>query len=100
MFNKYIEVIKLSQVLADKAKHFANNVVKTTDYSDANQCDQEKVIYDHFISKLGEEAVRMLLTEMGYSVRGPDYTIYPKFKKAGTQICMLEIWAWQSRPKA
>ncbi len=82
MFYQYIEVVELEKGLADNAKRFAQAVVETTDYSDANQCNREKVIYDHFIRKLGEEAVKKLLTDMGYAVQGPDYTIYPKFKKS------------------
>jgi hypothetical protein len=82
MFNQYIEVVELEKELADNAKRFAQAVVETTDYSDANQGNREKVIHDHFISKLGEEAVKKLLTDLGYAVRGPDYTIYPKFKKS------------------
>ncbi|MBS1781591.1 MAG: hypothetical protein JSS78_00845 [Bacteroidetes bacterium] len=58
-----------------RAAQFAKQVCGTTNYSDANQLALSKIQDDHFISKLGEEAVKIILEPMG-KVQGPDYSIY------------------------
>ena len=65
-----------------KAKQFGEAVVSTIDYKDSNQSNLEKIRDDHFISKLGEEAVKKLMEERGDTVIGPDYTIYDAKKKS------------------
>ena len=40
----------------------------------------KKIKDDHFVSKMGEEACKMVLSEF-CSVTGPDYTIYAADKK-------------------
>jgi hypothetical protein len=65
-----------------KAKKFAENVVGTVDYTDSNQSIKSKIQDDHFISKLGEEAVKKVFEERGSKVIGPDYTIYDGKKKS------------------
>lgn len=64
-----------------KATRFAERVVGTIGtpgigYSDANQTDLEKIKHDHYVSKLGEEAVAAVFRKLGRKVRGPDYEIY------------------------
>lgn len=63
-------------------KHgFAKEVVATTDYSDSNQRSRNKIQVDHFISKLGEEAAKDVLSKFG-DVVGPDYNIYQPEEKS------------------
>ncbi len=69
-------VIRLSPELIDKAKEFAKQVVGTVNYRDSNQSNMQKIQNDHFISKLGEEAVRLVFERYDKTVVGPDYTIY------------------------
>ena len=59
-----------------KAKNFAAAVINTVDYKDSNQSIKSKIQDDHFISKLGEEAVRQIFLDRGVTVVGPDYNIY------------------------
>jgi hypothetical protein len=58
-----------------KAHEFAHKVVSTTNYSDSNQYSISKIQDDHMISKIGEEAVRVIY-EKEHIVKGPDYAIY------------------------
>lgn len=73
-FNHIIKV-KISQPLSDKAQQFAVAVAKTTNYNDSNQDSLQKITDDHFISKIGEEAVRIVFSKYA-TVKGPDYEIY------------------------
>lgn len=73
---KSIKTIKVPKELTEKALKFALEVTGTTNYSDCHQTNQDKVVQDHYISKIGEEAVRLLYEGMGCSVVGPDYEIY------------------------
>jgi len=59
-----------------RAREFAQKVVDTVDYRDSNQRIREKIRLDHFISKIGEEAVRKVFEMYGCEVKGPDYRIY------------------------
>jgi hypothetical protein len=59
----------------ERAKTFAQQVTSTTNYSDSNQVIKDKILNDHYISKLGEEAVKKVLSQYGL-VKGPDYAIY------------------------
>ncbi|HYV91128.1 MAG TPA: hypothetical protein VE978_05070 [Chitinophagales bacterium] len=84
--------IILNPAIIIKAKKFSESVVSTIDYKDSNQSNIEKIRDDHFISKLGEEAVKKLMEERGNKVIGPDYTIYPAKKKSwSTDLMINEI---------
>ncbi len=76
-----IETVHLLPEAVKRAQHFAEKVVVTTDYSDCNQVEIEKIKNDHFISKLGEEAARIVLSKFA-KVSLPDYNIYPAFQKS------------------
>lgn len=67
--------IEIPKELVDKAKRFAVAVVETTNYSDSNQFSKQKITDDHFISKVGEEAVKIVFSKYT-NVKGPDYGIY------------------------
>ncbi len=76
-----VQKLTLSEAILIKAKQFAQSVVRTTNYSDANQTQINKIINDHYVSKLGEEAVKMVMG--GYAeVKGPDYQIYEAKQKS------------------
>lgn len=60
---------------------FAGKVTETTNYSDSNQSLLKKIKDDHFVSKLGEEAAKIVLSEFGV-VKGPDYMIYEAKQKS------------------
>ena len=68
--------VKITNDILRKALDFANRVVDTTDYSDSFQTNRKKVLKDHFTSKIGEEAVKLMFTSVGILVEGPDYNIY------------------------
>ncbi len=76
-----IQRVNLNKEFALKAWEFAKKVTTTTDYSDTNQIQLRKIELDHFVSKLGEEAVKIVLSNYGM-VTGPDYTIYNSDKKS------------------
>jgi hypothetical protein len=63
------------------ARDFAKKVVETTNYRDSNQLDKEKITEDHFVSKIGEEAVKLVFQNLEKSVIGPDYGIYQAKEK-------------------
>lgn len=56
-------------------------MLKTTDYSDSNQRIIKKIRDDHFVSKLGEEACKIVLSEFA-TIEGPDYKIYTVKQKS------------------
>lgn len=58
------------------AKQFAQDVIATVNYRDSNQTNRAKIQNDHFISKIGEEAVATIFRQHGWQVKGPDYAIY------------------------
>ena len=80
-FYNAVQKVALSESILVKAKQFANEVVATTNYSDANQTQVDKIINDHFVSKLGEEAVKMVMSRYT-EVKGPDYEIYGAKQKS------------------
>ena len=64
-----------------KAAQFAAQVTPTVGtpgrgYGDSSQYNLQKIHFDHFVSKVGEEAVKEAFRLSGQSVRGPDYRIY------------------------
>ncbi len=70
-----IQKVQVDQEAVEKALKFAKSVVSTTNYSDSHQESIEKITNDHFISKIGEEAVRIVFSRYT-QVQGPDYAIY------------------------
>ncbi len=73
-YNNIIEV-RLSQDLIVRARQFAVAVAETTNYADSNQFSKQKITDDHFISKLGEAAVKTDFSNYA-TVKGPDYGVY------------------------
>jgi len=74
-FYHVIQQVIIEDVLIQKAKAFAAQVTATTNYADSNQLSAIKITNDHFISKIGEEAAKKVLSKYA-PVSGPDYTIY------------------------
>ena len=72
--------IYLEREAVKRAWSFANKVISTVNYADSNQHQTKKILDDHFVSKLGEEACKKVLLEFT-NVRGPDYTIYDARQK-------------------
>ncbi len=70
-----IQVVQLDEHIFEQAKKFAADVASTTDYRDSNQTTKAKIQEDHYISKLGEEAAKRVLSSFA-KVSGPDYSIY------------------------
>lgn len=56
--------------------------MSTVDYRDSNQTQLKKIRDDHFVSKLGEEAVRAVFEARNCKVDGPDYEIYKGKEKS------------------
>ncbi|UAY53593.1 hypothetical protein [Ferruginibacter albus] len=79
-YNKIIQVnVEKEKVI--KAWSFAKDVVATIDYSDSNQTNLQKIRIDHFVSKIGEEACKMVMSKFA-KVKEPDYTIYSADEKS------------------
>jgi hypothetical protein len=76
------QIVSIDVATIQKARDFAENVVKTTNYGDSNQFDLNKIKDDHFISKIGEEAVRIAFELSNKVVKGPDYAIYQQKQKS------------------
>lgn len=66
----------------ERAFRFAEMVTATVNYQDSNQSIKEKIRDDHFVSKLGEEAVRILFQGRECLVEGPDYGVYEARRKS------------------
>lgn len=75
-------IIQLPLEIVARAQAFAEAVTDTVNYQDSNQTKKEKIRDDHFVSKLGEEAVRLVFEARRCIVEGPDYTIYEKKQKS------------------
>jgi hypothetical protein len=69
-------LIKTSPEIIEKARTFTNQVITTVNYLDSKQFNQTKVWQDHFISKIGEEAVYQVFAQFTEQIIPPDYTIY------------------------
>lgn len=112
------QIIHLSLEAVDRAKAFADAVADTVDYDDSNQTKKKKIRDDHFVSKLGEEAVRLVFETRSCNVVGPDYRIYKGKEKsweADLRVNALEVavktqrrsaanryglsWTFQDSPK-
>ncbi|MBX3238528.1 MAG: hypothetical protein KIT80_07045 [Chitinophagaceae bacterium] len=76
------QTVKVPADIVEKAKDFAKRVAATTDYSDSNQYSKTKISNDHLISKIGEEAVKIVFQGLGKTVIDPDYGIYEAKQKS------------------
>ncbi len=84
---KYYNDIKevfVGKKLRDRAAKFSSKVQSTTCYADSNQGNFEKIKNDHYISKIGEEAVCHVMRKFAdkKNILGPDYKIYIGNKKS------------------
>lgn len=62
-------------------RKFAQDMVRTVDYSDSRQTDKNIIEKNIFIGKIGEESAYLHFQELGYVVKGPDYNIYDSKEK-------------------
>lgn len=76
------QVVPIPDEAKERARAFAFKVTETVNYKDSNQTVIEKVRDDHFVSKLGEEAVRILFEGRNCLVEGPDYGVYEAKRKS------------------
>lgn len=91
-FKQPIEVSVGHDVL-QRAKSFSEKVAPTVGthgiYIDTNQSNLRKIRYDHYVSKVGEEAVKQVLQQLGQTTKGPDYGIYQgKHKSWAADLCV------------
>jgi hypothetical protein len=112
------QIIHIPPEVVARAQAFADAVSATVNYHDSNQTQKQKIRDDHFVSKLGEEAVRLVFEARSCTVEGPDYTIYDKKQKswaADLKINSLDVaiktqrrsaakryglsWTFQDSPK-
>jgi hypothetical protein len=112
------QTVHLPPEAIDRAKAFASAVTETVNYRDSDQTLKKKIHDDHFVSKLGEEAVRLVFEARNCVIEGPDYTIYGGEQKswaADLKINELEVavktqrrsaanryglsWTFQDSPK-
>lgn len=68
--------IRLPHEVLLRAQTFADQVLETVDYADSNQHQRQKIRQDHYVSKLGEEAVFRVFQAFDAAITAPDYTIY------------------------
>jgi hypothetical protein len=76
------QIVQLPPEAVTRAQAFAEAVTETVNYRDSNQAIKKKIYDDHFVSKLGEEAVRFVFEARNCVVEGPDYTIYSSQQKS------------------
>lgn len=76
------QTIQLSPEASSRANEFADAVINTVNYRDSNQTVKRKIRDDHFVSKLGEEAVKAVFESRHCIVEGPDYSIYNGKRKS------------------
>ncbi|MCZ2126959.1 MAG: hypothetical protein LC099_04200 [Anaerolineales bacterium] len=76
------QIISIPQDAKERALTFADAVTRTVNYQDSNQQIQEKIRDDHFVSKIGEEAARILFQSRDCLVEGPDYGVYEARRKS------------------
>lgn len=76
------QVVRLSTEAVTRATAFAAAVTDTVNYRDSDQAIKKKIHDDHFVSKLGEEAVCQVFIARNCEVKGPDYTIYRSKQKS------------------
>ena len=88
------QLVHLPPEAVSRARAFAARVTDTVNYCDSHQTELPKISDDHFVSKLGEEAVRLVFEARQCKVKGPDYSIYPGSEKSWTadlRINELEV---------
>jgi hypothetical protein len=88
------QVIHIPPKSVERAAAFADAVIATVNYRDSNQTAKKKIRDDHFVSKLGEEAVRMVFEARDCQVEGPDYNVYAgkgKSWEADLKVNGLEV---------
>jgi hypothetical protein len=88
------QLIHLSSEAVERATAFASAVISTVNYRDSDQIVKQKIQDDHFVSKLGEEAVRFVFEQRKCTIEGPDYEIYSGKRKswdADLKINGLEV---------
>lgn len=76
------QIVRLSPEAVERATAFADAVTATVNYRDSNQTIKQKIRDDHFVSKLGEEAVRFVFEQRDCTIEGPDYEIYSGKRKS------------------
>ncbi|HSL27846.1 MAG TPA: hypothetical protein VK900_01500 [Anaerolineales bacterium] len=76
------QTIHLPPEAVARASAFADAVLETVDYRDSRQTKKQKIRDDHFVSKVGEEAVRLVFEARQCVVRGPDYAVYSSRQKS------------------
>jgi hypothetical protein len=76
------QIVQLPSEIVARAQAFADAVTHTVNYHDSNQTKLQKIRDDHFVSKLGEEAVRLVFEARSCIVEGPDYAVYDKKQKS------------------
>lgn len=81
-----VQITSIGDDVLAKAKKFAVNVAPTvgTDgvYTDTYQSNSRKIQQDHYVSKVGEEAVKHVYEGFGRNVQGPDYAVYKGKQKS------------------
>lgn len=70
------QIVHLPPEAVARAETFADAVTDTVNYRDSNQTLKKKIRDDHFVSKLGEEAVHLVFKARDCAVEGPDYVVY------------------------
>jgi hypothetical protein len=88
------QTVHLSSDAVERARAFADAVIYTVNYRASKQTKKKKIHDDHFVSKLGEEAVRFVFERRNCMVQGPDYAIYDGKQKswaADLKINALEV---------
>jgi hypothetical protein len=80
-FHNPIEITLNASDLAQAAR-FADAVISTVDYRESNQFSRQKIRDDHYVSKLGEAAVRKAFEQYDCQVQGPDFAIYEGKQKS------------------
>jgi hypothetical protein len=70
------QIVHLPADAVTRAAAFADAVTSTVNYRDSNQTVRQKIRDDHFVSKLGEEAVKSVFEARNCQVQGPDYAVY------------------------
>jgi hypothetical protein len=88
------QTVQLPPESLARANLFAGAVVDTVNYRDSSQTRRKKIFDDHFVSKLGEEAVRLVFEARQCIVEGPDYNVYESKQKSWTadlRVNALEV---------
>ena len=75
-------VVEVTDDIIEMAIDYAKKVISTVNYADSKQYDNNKILFDHAVGKIGEECVKRLFEKNGISVEGPDYNIYYGRKKS------------------